>query len=172
MGRTNHQELLDSEDELMDEGETDSLDGLGGRRRSGRQNNRSATRNDNNGRRSRGRNQQTNNGSRPRPNRRNGYEIEDESMLDDLLETDKDQTIDIETVDQLVGDQKTAELDIKLEFLIAQNNFKDIKDGDTYSQRGSKSKGAVIIKEGKLKDLESNYTDSVFTLKDKASNMD
>ena len=59
---------------------------------------------------------------------------------------------------------------MKLEYLISQNNFKDIKESDSYSQRGSKSKhGAVIVKEGKLKEIEANYSDSVFILKDKAS---
>ena len=41
-------------------------------------------------------------------------------MLDDNLETENDKTLDIETVDQILGDPKiNAELDKKLEYLIS-----------------------------------------------------
>ena len=57
--------------------------------------------------------------------------------------------------------------------MISQNNFKDIKDNDTFSQRGSKSKSGVAIpKEGKFKELEANYSDSVFILKETASSIE
>jgi hypothetical protein len=44
-------------------------------------------------------------------------------MIDDLLETDQDKSLDIETVDQILGDEtndkEKIELDQKLEFLIS-----------------------------------------------------
>ena len=57
----------------MDDAESDSLDGEAGRRRSGRNNNRSNTRGQdqqNGGRRSRGRPPLAAQNNRPRPNRR------------------------------------------------------------------------------------------------------
>ena len=85
----------------MDDGESDSLDGDDGRHHSGRNNNRVNTRRPEQpiaGRRSRGRPQAPVQNIRSRTNNRR-LEIEDESMLDDNLDTENDKTLDIETVD-------------------------------------------------------------------------